>query len=155
MLETLEFIEVRRVHHRRDRDLKAPGESELDGADRLPVGPLAPQRVMPGLKSIDTHLNFIDGKRSHRLLAQQQPIREQYLSEGIPGEQLVQCRELPVEERFPAGNQQPQTLHLLKFGEYPFNRRDRELYVFGRAEVTVAAPQIAPPGNLELEVPQG
>jgi hypothetical protein len=75
----------------------------IDGRKTLFKGSLASERFVPFLHSVEADLNFMNPKFPRHVSGHQHAIGEEYRSERVISQHLIECPELGVKQRFASG----------------------------------------------------
>jgi hypothetical protein len=104
------------------------------------------------LHSIETDLDLVDAKLFGDFFSNQRAIGKEDRSEGIVSQDVVDLPKMRMEQRFPSRNEEPQSLDLFKFFQYPLNLFFRKILMRTFSDITVAAFKIASVCNLEFKI---
>src|SRR4030042_964978 len=104
--------------------------------------------------SIETDLNLVDAKLFGDFFSNQRAIGKEDRSEGVVLQDFIELPKIRMEQRFPPGNEEPQSLDLFKFLQYPLNLFFGKVLMRTLSDITVTALEIASVCNLELKIPE-
>jgi hypothetical protein len=96
MGERIELFEILPVNHCRNGHTDVFLLEVIDGRKTLFEGSLSSERFVPFLHSIEADLNFMNPKFPRHVSANQHAIGEEYRSERVISQHLVECPELGV-----------------------------------------------------------
>jgi hypothetical protein len=102
--------------------------------------------------SVETDLDLVDGELSGDFFSNQRAIGKEDRSEGIVLQDFIELPKMRMEQRFSSRNEEPQSLDLFKFFQYPLNLFLRKILMRTFSDITVAALEIASVCNLELKI---
>jgi hypothetical protein len=105
--------------------------------------------------SIETELDLVDEKLFGDLFGNQRAIGKEDRSEGIVSQDFIDLPKKRMEQRFSPRNEEPQSLDLFKFFQYPLNLFLRQILMKTVSDITVAALEIAPVCDLNLKITEG
>ena len=96
MGERIELFEILPVNHCRNGHTDVFLLEVIDGRKTLFEGSLSSERFVPFLHSIEADLNFMNPKFPRHVSGHQHAIGEEYRSERVISQHLVECPELGV-----------------------------------------------------------
>jgi len=102
--------------------------------------------------SIETDLDLVDAELFGDHISNQRAVGKEDRTEGIVSQDVIDLPKKGMEQRFPPRNEEPQSLDLFKFFQYPLNLFFRKILMGALSDITVAALEIASVRNLELEI---
>jgi hypothetical protein len=100
MGERIELSEILSVNHCRNGHADVFLLEVIDGRKTLFEGSLSSERFVSFLRSVEADLNFMNPKFPRHVSANQNAIGEEYRSERVISQYLVECPELGVKQRF-------------------------------------------------------
>jgi len=103
--ERVELSEILPVNHSRNGHTDVFLLEVVNGRKTLFEGSFPSERFVPFLRSVEADLNFMNPKSPCHIPGDQHAIGEEYRSESVISQPLVECPELRVKQRFATGKE--------------------------------------------------